>query len=49
MTYAMSSNRVVHRVLEEVWAVAAAVNVFTVSRRTMRKWLARSRSDGPAG
>jgi hypothetical protein len=36
----VSSNRVVHRVLEEGWAVAAAVDAFALSRRNMRKWLA---------
>ena len=39
----------VRRVLEDGWTVAAAAGAFAVSTRTVRKWLARVRSDGAAG
>jgi transposase-like protein len=39
----------VRRVLEEGWTVAAAAADFEVSVRTVRKWLARFRSEGAAG
>jgi transposase len=38
----------VRRVLEEGWSVAAVATAFEVSTRTVRKWLARFRSDGDA-
>ena len=39
----------VRRVFEEGWSVAAVATAFAVSTRTVRKWLARFRSDGDAG
>jgi transposase InsO family protein len=39
----------VRRVLEDGWTVAAAAAAFEVSVRTVRKWLARFRSEGDAG
>jgi transposase InsO family protein len=39
----------VRRVLENGWTVAAAAAAFEVSARTVRKWLARFRSEGDAG
>jgi transposase InsO family protein len=39
----------VRRVLEDGWTVAAAASAFAVSTRTVRKWLARVRSEGDAG
>jgi len=39
----------VRRVLEDGWTVAAAAAAFEVSVRTVRKWLARFRSEGSAG
>jgi transposase InsO family protein len=39
----------VRRLLEDGWTVAAAASAFAVSTRTVRKWLARFRSDGDAG
>jgi transposase InsO family protein len=39
----------VRRVLEERWTVTAAAAAFEVSGRTVRKWLARFRSEGAAG
>ena len=39
----------VRRVLEEGWSVAAVAASFEVSTRTVRKWLARFRSEGDAG
>jgi transposase len=39
----------VRRVLEDGWSVAAAAAAFEVSVRTVRKWLARFRSEGDAG
>jgi transposase len=39
----------VRRVLEDGWSVAAAADAFEVSVRTVRKWLARFRSEGHAG
>ena len=39
----------VRRVLDDGWTVAAAASAFAVSTRTVRKWLARFRSDGLAG
>ena len=35
--------------LEHGWTVAAAAAAFEVSVRTVRKWLARFRSEGAAG
>jgi transposase InsO family protein len=39
----------VRRVLEDGWSVAAAADAFEISTRTVRKWLARFRSEGAAG
>jgi transposase InsO family protein len=39
----------VRRVREDGWTVAAAAAAFEVSARTVRKWLARFRSEGDAG
>jgi transposase InsO family protein len=39
----------VRRVLQDGWTVAAAAAAFEVSVRTVRKWLARFRSEGDAG
>ena len=39
----------VRRVLEEGWSVAAVAAAFAASARTVRKWLARFRSEGDAG
>jgi transposase InsO family protein len=39
----------VRRVLEEDWTAKAAAAAFAVSERTVRKWLARYRAEGPAG
>ena len=39
----------VRRVLEEGWSVTAVASALEVSTRTVRKWLARARSDGAAG
>jgi transposase InsO family protein len=39
----------VRRVLEEGWSVTAVASALEVSTRTVRKWLARFRSDGNAG
>jgi hypothetical protein len=36
-------------VLDEGWSVAAVATTFEVSTRTVRKWLARSLSEGAAG
>jgi transposase InsO family protein len=39
----------VHRVLQEHWPVSAAAAAFGISERTVYKWLARYRAEGPAG
>ncbi len=39
----------IHRVLVERWPVAEVALSFGVSKRTVYKWLARYRADGPAG
>jgi transposase InsO family protein len=39
----------VHRVLRERWPVTAVAAAFGVSERTVYKWLARYRAEGPAG
>jgi transposase-like protein len=39
----------VRRVIEEGWSVAAVATAFEVNTRTVRKWLARFRSEGSRG
>src|SRR5271155_507323 len=39
----------VHRVLQEHWPVSAVAIAFGVSERTVYKWVARYRAEGPAG
>lgn len=39
----------VHRVLQEHWPVSAVAIAFGISERTVYKWLARFRAEGPAG
>lgn len=39
----------VRRIEEEGWTAAAVAAAFAVSERTVRKWLARYRAEGPAG
>jgi transposase InsO family protein len=39
----------VRRVLDDGWSVTAVASAFDVSTRTVRKWLARFRSEGVAG
>jgi transposase InsO family protein len=39
----------VHRVLQEHWPVSAVAEAFGVSPRTVYKWLARYKAEGPAG
>jgi transposase InsO family protein len=39
----------VHRVLQEHWPVSAVAMAFGVSERTVYKWVARYRAEGPAG
>ena len=41
--------RVVDRVLAERWSVTAAAEAAAVSERTVYRWLARYRADGPEG
>jgi transposase len=41
--------RVVDRVLVSGWTVAAAADAAGVSERSVYRWLARWRADGPAG
>jgi len=41
--------RVVERVLVEGWSVAAAAEAAGVTERTIYRWLARFRREGPAG
>jgi transposase InsO family protein len=39
----------VHRVLQEHWPVNAVASAFGISERSVYKWLARYRAEGPAG
>jgi len=39
----------VHRVLREHWPVSAVADAFGISKRSVYKWLARYRAEGPAG
>ncbi len=39
----------VRRIAEEGWTASAVAEAFAVSERTVRKWLARYRAEGPAG
>lgn len=39
----------VQRVTQERWPVSAVAVAFGISERTVRKWLARYRTEGPAG
>lgn len=39
----------VHRVLRQHWPVSVVASAFGVSERTVYKWLARYRAEGPAG
>jgi hypothetical protein len=39
----------VRRIEEEGWTATAVAAAFAVSERTVRKWLARYRAEGPAG
>lgn len=48
-TTPQSRATLVHRVLVERWPVSAVAQAFGVSSRTVYKWLARFRSEGPAG
>jgi transposase InsO family protein len=41
--------RVVDRVLEQGWSVTAAAEAAGVTERTLYRWLARFRAEGPAG
>src|SRR3954463_9630933 len=41
--------RVVDRVVVEGWSVAAAAEAAGVAERTVYRWLARWRTDGPSG
>jgi transposase InsO family protein len=41
--------RVVDRVIAQCWSVAAAAEAAGVTERTVYRWLARWRADGPAG
>src|SRR4051812_41154092 len=41
--------RVVDRVVRESWSVAAAAEAAGVTERTVYRWLARWRVEGPAG
>jgi len=39
----------INRIVQEGWSVGRAAEAFAVSRRTVFKWLARYRSEGPSG
>ena len=39
----------IHRILQEGWSVERAAEAFAVSQRTVFKWLARYRAEGPSG
>ncbi len=39
----------VHRVLQEHWPVSVVASAFGISERSVYKWLARYRREGPAG
>ncbi len=48
-TTPQSRAMLVHRVLREHWPVSAVADAFGISLRTVYKWLARYKAEGPAG